>query len=58
MDVYDGCWTNLYWQDIVFEEIAKASVFVEARHQPELHLIVRNINFGMTINNDGDGYDG
>ena len=33
-------------------------MFVEARHQPELHLIVRNINFGMTINNDGDGYDG
>ena len=33
-------------------------MFVEARHQPELHLIVRNIIFGMTTNNDGDGYDG
>ena len=24
-------------------------MFVEARHQPELHLIVRNINFGMMV---------
>ena len=30
---------NLNSQDIVLEEVAKASVLVEARHQPELNLV-------------------